>query len=154
MSRTLKTYNWISKFPMGNLIFSRALTFRVPFFTTISPLIKELRPGYCVAEIKDRRKVRNHLGSVNAGALCTFSELVGGLAVEASISSALRWIPKEMTVQYAKMAKGKLTGTCTFDPSRLVPGVVKIPFEIKDASGDAVLKVVISFYVSDRKIRS
>ena len=151
MSRTLKIYNRMLKFPMGKLIFSKALAFQAPYFSTINPLITELRVGFCSAKIKDRRKVRNHIGSINAGALCTLSELVGGLAVEASIPSTLRWIPKEMTVQYAKMAKGKLTGTCSFDPNLLKPGDVKIPFEIQDNSGDTVLRVSILFYISSRK---
>ncbi len=102
MNHTLKMYNRMSKFPIGKLIFSKALAFKAPYFSTISPLITELRPGFCSAEIKDCRKVRNHIGSINAGALCTLSELVGGLAVEASIPSTLRWIPKEMTVQNGK----------------------------------------------------
>jgi acyl-coenzyme A thioesterase PaaI-like protein len=136
---------------MGNLIFSKALAFKAPYFSSISPLITELRPGFCSAEIKDRRKIRNHIGSINAGALCTLSELVGGLAVEASISSSLRWIPKEMKVQYAKMAKGKLTGICSFDTNLLKPGDIKIPFDIKDQSGDIVLRVIILFYISKRK---
>jgi hypothetical protein len=36
----------------------------------------------------------------------TLSELTGGLAVEASIPSNLRWLPKEMTVNYTKKAAG------------------------------------------------
>jgi acyl-coenzyme A thioesterase PaaI-like protein len=141
----------MSKFPLGNRMFSKIFTFKVPYFSTISPLVTELRSGFCRAKIKDRRKIRNHIGSINAGALCTLSELVGGLAVEASIPSSLRWIPKGMTVQYTKKAKGKLTGVCSFDPLLLKPGDVEIPFEIQDQSGDIVLKVRISFYISERK---
>ncbi len=107
--------------------------------------------AFCSVEMKDRRAVRNQIGSINAGSMCTLSELVGGLAVESSISSKLRWIPKEMTVQYTKKAKGKLTGTCSFDPKVLKLGNIKIPFEIQDESGDTVLKVNILFYISERK---
>ena len=107
--------------------------------------------AFCSVEMKDRRAVRNQIGSINAGAMCTLSELVGGLAVDSSISSKFRWIPKEMTVQYTKKAKGKLTGTCSFDPKVLKLGNIKIPFEIQDESGDTVLKVNILFYISERK---
>lgn len=151
MNRTLKIYNRMSELPMGNRIFSKVMAFQAPYFSSINPLIMELRPGFCSAEIKDRRKVRNHIGSINAGALCTLSELVGGLAVEVSISSSLRWIPKGMTVQYAKLAKGKVTGICSFDPNILKPGDIKIPFELQDQSGDTVLRVTIMFYISNRK---
>ncbi len=151
MNKTLVIYNRLSKLPMGKALFSRVLGFRAPYFSTIRPLVVELRVGYCRVVIKDRRSIRNHIGSINAGALCTLSELVGGLAVEASVPSTLRWIPKEMTVRYSKMAKGSLIGSCLFDPKILEPGDVEIPFEIKDSAGDVVLKVSVSFYISQRK---
>ncbi len=154
MNKILKLYNQISKLPFGNFIFSKGLSFRAPYFSTIKPFITELKSGFCRVEVKDRRGIQNHIGSVNAGALCTLSELVGGLAVEATISSKLRWIPKEMTVQYSKKAVGKLTGTCLFDPKILEPGDIKIPFDIKDESGDSVLKTSILFYISERKAKS
>ena len=150
MSSTLRLYNKISKFPMGNLIFSKALAYRAPYFSSIKALVTELRPGYCRVEMKDRRAVRNHIGSINAGAMCTLSELTGGLAVESSIPSNLRWIPKEMTVQYTKKATGKLTGICSFDPQTLKAGSVNIPFEIQDETGNPVLKTDILFYISER----
>ncbi len=148
MNATLKLYNQLSKFPLGHFIFSRGLTFKVPYFSTITPLVRDLSPGLCNVEIKDRRKVRNHLGTINAGAMCTLSELTGGLAVQVSIPSGLRWIPKEMTVQYLKKAKGRLTAICSFDPKVLLPGDINIPLEIRDVSGDTVLKANIKFYIS------
>ena len=108
MNKTLNLYKKISKFPLGNYIFTKGLTLRAPYFSTIHPLINNLQAGLCKVEIKDRRSIRNHLGTINAGAMCTMSELTGGLAVEASIPSNLRWIPKEMKVQYKKKQKGKL----------------------------------------------
>ena len=150
MSKTLSLYKGISKFPLGNHMFAKALTFRAPYFSTIHPLITDLNPGSCRVRIDDRRSIRNHLGTIHAGAMCTLSELTGGLAVEASIPSNLRWLPKEMTVNYTKKAKGSLTGFCSFDPNILVPGDIKIPVEIKDESGDTVVKATILFYISER----
>ncbi len=151
MSGTLALYEKITKFPLGNIVFSKALAFKAPYFSTIHPLVTDLRSGCCNTEIRDRRSVRNHLGSIHAGALCTLSELTGGLAVEATLPHGLRWIPKEMTVQYIKKAKGKLVGKCSIDASILVPGDVKVPVEIKDKTGDTVLKAAIVFYISERK---
>lgn len=151
MSGTLPLYERFTRFPFGNLLFSRALAFRAPYFSTIHPHVTDLRSGYCRVEIKNRRSIRNHLGSVHAGALCTLSELTGGLAVEATLPSGLRWIPKGMTVQYVKKARGNLVGKCSIDMSILVPGDVKVPLEIKDGTGDTVLNAVIVFYISERK---
>ena len=131
--------------------FSKALAFRAPYFSSIKPLITELRPGHCRVEMKDRRSIRNHIGSINAGAMCTLSELTGGLALESAIPNHLRWIPKEMTVKYSKKATGKLTGICVFDIASLIPGNIKIPFEIRDELAEVVLKTEIVFYISQRK---
>jgi acyl-coenzyme A thioesterase PaaI-like protein len=151
MSSTLTLYERFTRFPLGSAIFSRALAFRAPYFSTIHPHVTHLRSGYCRVEIKDRWSMRNHLGTIHAGALCTLSELTGGLAVEATLPFGLRWIPKEMTVQYNKKARGKLVGECSIDPGVLVPGDVRIPLEIKDSSSDTVLSAVIVFYISARK---
>ena len=150
MNSTQKLYNRATKLPFGKVVFSKLLAFRAPYFSSIKPLVAELKLGYCRVEMKDRRAVRNHIGSINAGAMCTLSELTGGLAVESSIPSNLRWIPKEMTVQYSKKATGKLSGICAFDPEVLKPGNVSVPFEIQDQSGDVVLKTTILFYISER----
>ena len=151
MSSTLTLYEQFAKFPLGTLLFSRALSFRAPYFSTIHPHITHLRSGYCRVEIKDRRSIRNHLGTIHAGALCTLSELVGGLAVEATLPVGLRWIPKEMAVQYIKKARGKLVCECSVDLSVLQPGDIRVPLEIKDEAGDTVLNAAIVFYVSERK---
>ncbi len=153
MSKTLAIYKKLTKLPFGNFIFSQAVSFQAPFFRTIHPLITDFRPGYCRVEIKDRRSIQNHFRTIHAGALCTLSELVGGLTVEATIPNHLRWIPREMTVKYVKKAKGKLVGECELDASLLQPGDVKLPFEIKDQTGQTVLKTEIVFYISERKTK-
>ena len=151
MSGTLTLYERFTRFPLGNTLFSKALSFRAPYFSTIHPRVTELRSGYCQVEIKDRWSIRNHLGSIHAGALCTLSELTGGLAVEATLPLNLRWIPKGMTVQYIKKAKGRLVGKCAVDPNTLVPGDIKVNIDIKDDSGETVLNAVIVFYISEKK---
>jgi uncharacterized protein (TIGR00369 family) len=150
MPTTLQVYNRLSKLPFGNRIFTRMLTLRVPYFSTIYPYIAELRPGYCRVEMKERRSIHNHISTIHAGALCNLCELTGGLAVEVTVPAELRWLPREMTVQYIKKAKGKLTAISSFEPATLIPGDIKIPVEITDESGDPVLKASITFYLSRR----
>ena len=151
MSTTLALYERFKKYPLGNLIISKALAFRAPYFSTIHPHVTQLRPGYSRVEIKERRSIRNHIRTIHAGALCTLSELVGGLAVEATIPPNLRWIPKEMTVQYIKKAKGKLVGECSIDPGVFAPGDIRVPLKIMDEKAETVLNAVIVFFISERK---
>ncbi|NJD57918.1 MAG: DUF4442 domain-containing protein [Anaerolineales bacterium] len=152
MSSTLALYKRFTRYPFGSAIISMALGFRAPYFSTIHPRITQLRPGYCSVEIKERRSIRNHIGTIHAGALCTLSELVGGLAVDATLPSSLRWIPKGMTVQYIKKAKGKLVGECSVAPGVLTAGDISIPLQIKDEKEETVLNAVIVFHISERKV--
>jgi len=150
MSQTLTLYQRYTKWPFGKQLISVAVGMRAPYFSTIRPLILELAPGLCRVQIKDRRSVRNHIGTIHAGAMCTLSELTGGLAVDASLPQSLRWIPREMTVHYLKKAKGTLTALCSFEPGILVPGDVPISLQIMDTSGEIVLEATILFYISAR----
>lgn len=151
MNSTLSLFNQFAKYPFGTSLFSRALSFRAPYFATIHPRITHLRAGYCRVVMKDRWSVRNHLGTIHAGALCTLSELTGGLAVEATLPLGLRWIPKEMTVQYIRKARGRLVCECSIEPGILQPGDIRVPVETRDEAQETVLSAVILFYISERK---
>lgn len=152
MGKALGIYGKLRKFPGGKKIFSKVLTFRVPYFATIHPQVKQLQVGFCEVEMRDRRSIHNHLKSINAGALCTLSELTGGLAVEASLSDNFRWIPKGMKVDYVKKAKGRVVGTCSFDPVILVPGDTGLHVTITDSSNELVCRSEINFHISRRKV--
>jgi acyl-coenzyme A thioesterase PaaI-like protein len=77
-------------------------------------------------------------------------ELTGGLAIEFAVPAHLRWIPKQMTVQYLKKAKGKLTAHSELKEKSISPGDVSVPIEIKDNAGDVVTRAEIMMYVSPR----
>ena len=154
MSNTLDLYKRFTRWPFGNRLVSAAIGMRAPYFSTINPLILELAPGLCRVQIKDRRSVRNHFGTIHAGAMCTLSELTGGLAMDVSLPQNLRWIPREMTVRYLKKAKGTLTALCSFEPDILAPGDIPIPIQIMDSSRENVLEATILFYISERKAKT
>lgn len=152
-NRTLRVFQRLSRFPLGRRIYSRMVSFYAPYTGTIRATVTDLRPGVCTATMKDRRAVQNHLRTVHAIALCNLCETCMGLAVDASIPSALRWIPKQMTVQYIKKARGTLTGTCRFDHDSFSPGEMIVPVVIQDQTGDDVVRADIKILVSARPIK-
>jgi acyl-coenzyme A thioesterase PaaI-like protein len=147
----LDAYQQITKFPGGKYLFNKLIGFKAPFFARIHPNVLELKRALSVVEIKDRRSVRNHIGSVNAGAMCTLAELSGGLALDAAIPSHLRWLPRSMTVAYLKKAKGTLTARCEFDPQIIREGDIVVPLEILDPGNELVFTAEITFYISKKK---
>ena len=138
--------------PFGKALFSRAICFKAPYFSTISPRFVELRPGYARVAMRKRRAVQNHIGTVHAIAMCNLAEIAAGTLTEISIPVSMRWLPKGMTVEYLKKAETDVEATATLPPvedgaARDVPATV----EVRNAGGEIVCRAVITMYVSPRK---
>jgi acyl-coenzyme A thioesterase PaaI-like protein len=151
MGNFLSTYKKVTSYPFGKFIFNKGIGFVSPFFRKLRPNVIDLRPAFCIVEMKDRHGLRNHMGTINAGAMCSLAELTAGMAVDAAIPAHLRWLPKGMSVSYLKKAKGTLSAKCEFDTGLLQQGDVVIPLEIKDTENDNVFSAEIIFYISEKK---
>ena len=146
---TYATYQKMVKWPFGHWIFSKAMCRMVPYFGSIFPHVIEIRPGYCCVEMKERKAVHNHIGTIHAIAMCNLCEIAMGMVSEATVIPPLRWIPKGISVQYLKKGKGKLTATCEVDPKLIKPGDIDFPVQIKDEKGDIVVKGIIPVYITE-----
>jgi acyl-coenzyme A thioesterase PaaI-like protein len=144
----LQLFNRLSKLPMGTYLFSKAVCFIAPYFSSIKPHIQTLKTNECSVYIKKRRSVQNHIGTVHAIAMCNMAELAGGLMTDVSIPKDARWIPAGMTVQYIKKAKTHLTAIA--DGSQIdwsVAGSKEVPVSVKDIHGEEVFSALISMNV-------
>lgn len=150
MASILERYQRLKKIPGGRFIFAKLVGLSAPFFSKIRPIFIDLRPAYCETQMKDRRGVRNHLGTINAGALCSMAEMTGGLALDSVVPSSMRWIPKTMTVQYIAKATGTITAVSEFKPSIVKEGDVVIPIVVSNNAGATVFTADITFYVSKK----
>jgi len=141
------------RMPGGKWWFSRLLCMKAPYFGSIRPRIRELRPGYCEVHVKKRRAVLNHIGTVHAIAMCNMAELAGGCVTEVSIPPTHRWIPKGMTVQYLRRAETDLRAVAELGPLPQLGAAAELPVtvNIKDMSGREVFRAVITMWVSSRK---
>lgn len=149
----LSTYRNLARWPAGRWLFSRLVCWKAPYFSSIAPRIETLEPGRCVATLRHRRAVTNHIGTVHAIALCNLAEFTGGLACDASMPASMRWIPKGMAVAYLKKAVGTMraTATAAFPPREAAEGY-ELPFEVvvENAAGDVVFKATIAMWVSPK----
>lgn len=102
--------------------------------------------------MRDRRAVRNHIGSVHAIAPCNMAELAGGRATDATIPDAMRWIPKGMSVRYLARAHGVMTATATVSdiPDASTTQELRTHVEVRDASDTLVFDAAIAMWVSPR----
>jgi acyl-coenzyme A thioesterase PaaI-like protein len=149
----LTLYRRITRWPAGHWLFSRAVCVKAPYFASIAPRIELLEPGRCIASLRHRRKVSNHIGTVHAIALCNLAELSGGLMVDASLPPSMRWIPKGMTVEYLRKAVGTMRAVATLaQPIVAAPNGYELPVDIgvADPAGEAVFRARITMWLSPR----
>jgi len=139
--------------PFGRWLFTRIVCFKAPYFASISPLITRLEPGRCDARLRPRRRVRNHIGTVHAIALCNLAELCAGLVTDVSIPRDMRWIPQDMTVRYLAKANGRISASArpsTELRSAAEPYAATIAVALTDDAGKTVASADIHMWLSPR----
>lgn len=141
--RVLRLWRRLSPLPGGSWLFSRLLGRIVPYSGTTGAAVRELAPGRCRLTLRDRRRVRNHLGSVHAVALVNLGELATGLATLTALPAGVRGIVVGLEAEYEKKARGRLTTKCRTDPPEEVTGTTehRPRAEIRDGEGDRVAVV-------------
>lgn len=141
---TLATYQRLSKLPLGKRLFSKAVCFAAPYFSSIKPQINQLKPGLCQVHMKKRRAVQNHLQTVHAIAMCNMAELSAGLMMDVSVPKGARWIPAGMEVQYLKKAKSHLTAVADGEAiDWKTQGDVIVPVRVTDTDNQLVFSAQV-----------
>lgn len=110
-----------------------------------------LAPGRAKARIPDRRRNRNHLGSIHAVALTNVGELVSGLALLTALPPDVRGIVLELRTEFEKKARGAVTAVSRVEPPTVShTRDVRVTAEIEDAEGDQVATVTALWRLEPR----
>ena len=131
---------WATK-PGGRWLFSRAVGRVVPYTGSIRADVRQLREGHAVIEMRDRRRLRNHLGSHHAIALANLAEFTTGLPLAYAVQPEGRAILVSLHVDYLKKARGTITGIVDFTPPDAGADTdIEIPVELTDRDGVVVAR--------------
>jgi len=167
MVDTYGLYRRLEAYPQGRRLFSLAFEQAAPYFRTSRPRFTELRPNYAELRIANRRRVRNHLGTVHVIAICNGLEAAMGALAEATVPRGRRWIPKGMSVDYTAKATSDIRCIAETDPQQWASSdaeasetsetsetsEVAVRVRAVREDGVTVVEGVIRLHISDRPVR-
>ena len=154
--QTFDLYQRVLKLPAGRRIFSIFYALKAPYFTTVRPLVRDVRPNHAELSIRNRRRVHNHIGTVHAIAVCNGLEAAMGLVAEATCPDDKRWLPRGLQVNYLAKATTHLLCVAETDPAQwaATPGDVDIKVKAVRTDGVVAVEGVIPVYVSLKPTKS
>ena len=152
MPSVLDLWNRTSALPQGRRVFSLAFARKAPYFATVKPTFIDLRPNYAELEIKKRRAVHNHIGTLHAIALCNGLEAAMGALAEVSIPKDKRWIPKGMEVSYTAKADSDVRCIAETDPEQWEGDDPDLPVRVRGVrkDGTVVIEGTIRLWVTKK----
>lgn len=138
-ARLLALWHGLGRTAPGRWLFAQLLRRAVPYSGSIGARVTTLEPGRAVVTLRDRRAVRNHLGSVHAIALANLAELASGMAMLTALEPGVRGIVTTLTIRYHHKARGTLTASGTAAPPPVDSPIEAIAHaDIHDDSGALV----------------
>ncbi len=154
MPDTYALYQRAAARPFGKRAFSMMFARKAPYFRTVRPQVRDVRPHHAELSIRKRHAVENHLGTVHAIAVCNGLEAAMGLLAEATTPKGRRWIPKGMQVAYLAKSTTDLLCVAETDPSDWTEvGDVPVRVRAVRTDGTVVVEGVITIYVSEKPAR-
>ena len=146
VARLFAAWHRLSPLPGGKWLFSKLIGWVVPYTGSIGARVESLEPGHVRVSLRDRRAVRQHLGSVHAVALVNLAEVTSGLAMLGAVGTQARGIVTSLRIEYLKKARGTLMAeSLVTAPTVTEPVDADVTATIRDAAGDVVAVATVTW---------
>jgi uncharacterized protein (TIGR00369 family) len=129
----------------GHLI-TLLFTSQVKFAGTAGVRFIELQEGRAVLGLKNRRKVRNHIGGVHAAATALLAETATGAVFGMTLPDTHIPLLKRMKIDYVRRANGDLRAEAALSPEQRQQllsqdkGELTVPVRVTDAAGEETVQ--------------
>ena len=144
--RLLATWTRMARLPGGRRLFALFIGRGVPYSGSIGAVVESFTRGAAIVSMPDRRRVRNHLGSIHAIALANLAELTSGLAMLTAAGSGVRGIVTALRIEYHKKARGRLLAESHREPPEVSePGEHDVITTVRDGDGDVVAVATVTW---------
>jgi acyl-coenzyme A thioesterase PaaI-like protein len=149
-ARIAVTWRRLAPLPGGRWVFSRLIGLLVPYSGSVRPRVAMLEPGLARVELRERRRLRNHLRSIHALALANLGELASGLAMTLALPPNVRGIPVRIEIDYLKKARGRIVAEGRAAPPSAVTGPedASATADLSDGEGDVVARMTVIWRLS------
>lgn len=144
MSHLAKTVSKVKNYPKWVLSFLIGRTVR--FVGTAGISFEEMSTEKVVASIKNKPKIRNHIGQVHAGAMILLAETATGMLVGMNIPENKIPLIKSIKTNFVRRSLGGMTAVATIseEQKELIKkqdkGEVLIAVSVTDESGQAPIE--------------
>jgi acyl-coenzyme A thioesterase PaaI-like protein len=122
------------------------LGWRVPFVGTARLQIEELSEQRVVTRLRNRRRVRNHIGTLHAAAVTLAAETASGFAVAMNLPDDKLPLMKTLQVDFIKRNRGgiRVTASLTDEQKQWMrerpKGEMDVSVEALDDAGEATVQ--------------
>ncbi len=144
-NRLSRAVNLINHFPrrVQPALLSLLFASQVRFAGTARVRINSLTQQQACLTLRDRNRVRNHVGSIHAAAMALLAESATGFLVGMNVPDTHLLLIKTLRVDYKKRAIGDLRALATLTAEQLSAiatqsrGEVTVQVEVTDESGQS-----------------
>jgi len=136
LAKIVEKLNSKPKWLRGRLL-DFALGSTIKFIGTAGLHCEELSEQRSVFSLKNRKKVRNHIGTVHAAATSLLAETASGMALGMNIPDDKVPLLKTMHINYVKRSTGNLIAAATITQQQ-------IEQLHREEKGDMVIAVVVT----------